>query len=356
MMKTGFDLGKAVKKLSLQGKSLEYIANLYNSTIDECFFAYQKFMGITPTSKESKELEKLIKNNKSVHVYGETGSGKTTLIKEISSKLGFSIRAVYPKSENDLLTSWGDDPFEELPVIFVLHGDAYYWKKYGLVKKYISENRSPIVIETTDKSTPTKNITKLVVSVKVHSPTRSDVSKFLKSLGSDTPVSEVYDKDWRKVWRNYLYGKKIEPNKKDKFDAKTMVQKILKGTAQYSDFDDCIHPLSFILNWLGYNAKHFYDKSLKRNLDIISFVDAHKYNLKLPYLRSLLLQLPRMEKKGELVFPPYKMVKESEPVEEVDYEINLIKRKKNIKKQIAQKPILEFFEEEEDDLGEFMLL
>jgi hypothetical protein len=90
-------------------------------------------------------------------------------------------------------------------------------------------------------------------------------------------------------------------------------------------------------------------------------VDMNKYNLKRDYLLSLLLDITPMEKKGYFVFPPFKPKEAKETIkQEVSYTVREIKRKKPKKSKRKeqspkQKKILDF-KEEEDDLGDFMLV
>jgi len=361
------DLGKMVKKWMGQGKNLEEVALFLGKTPEECYSAFQRYMGRNQVSQQDKKLLDLIKNKGKVHLYGETGCGKTYLVKQLSALLHKELVVSSARNEDDLLSDFADTPFIEDDFIFVLEGDGYYWKKYGLVKKYIEDSRSSVIIITEGKDTPTKNITKHLVQVKKLPPTRSEVLTFLKTL-SNSPAQEeiiedcfdeLYSKDWRKVWRNFLYGKEEEIKQKEKIDAKQVSYKLLKGTATLEDFENCVHPLSFILNWLGYNLHSFYEdkRTLARNLDLVSYVDANKYNLKLTYLRSLLLELTPMEKKGEFIFPPFKPKKKDEKkVEDVNYTVSLIKQKKVKKSPKKMVSVEDFLQEDDDDIGDFMLL
>ncbi len=61
------------------------------------------------------------------------------------------------------------------------------------------------MVITNGKNKPTKNITKHLKQIKIYPPTKSDVSNWLKLIGSIKKDDEVYDKDWRKVIRNFLH-------------------------------------------------------------------------------------------------------------------------------------------------------
>lgn len=364
------NLGKSVKKWLGQGKNIEEISALLKKSPEECYSAFQRYMGRTQISKHDNKLLELIKNREKIHLYGETGSGKSYLVRQLSSLLGFDMVVSSPRSEEDLLKDFADTPFIENRFIFVLEGDAYYWRKYGLVKKYIEDSKSCVIIITEKKETPTKNITKHLTQVKKLPPTRSEVLTFLKSYVNNVNHEEIiedsledcYDKDWRKVWRNFRYGKEETAKQKRIIDAKTVAYRIMKGEATLQDFDDCKHPLSFILNWLGYNLHSFYNnkQTLLRNFNIVSYVDANKYNLKKSYLLSLLLEITPMEKKGQLNFPPFKPKKKDESKGvETNYTISLIKQKKvkkRAKKSVSVENLDSYIEDEDDDLGDFMLI
>lgn len=364
------NLGKSVKKWLGQGKNIDEISVLLKKSPEECYSAFQRYMGRTPISKQDNKLVDLIKNREKIHLYGETGTGKSYLVRQLSNLLGMDMVLSSPRSEDDLLKDFADTPFIEDRMLFVLEGDGYYWRKYGLVKKYIEDSKSCVIIITEKKETPTKNITKHLTQVKKLPPTRSEVMSFLKTYVNninhdeiiEDSIEDCYDKDWRKVWRNFRYGKEETAKLKKQIDAKTVAYKIMKGEATLEDFDNCKHPLSFILNWLGYNLHSFYENknTLLRNLNIVSYVDTNKYNLKKSYLLPLLLEISPMEKKGFLNFPPFKPKKKDEKkVEESNYSISLIKQKKvkkRAKKSVSVENLDSYLEDESDDLGDFMLL
>lgn len=349
-----FNLGKTTKKLLQQGKDYSFISKMLGKTPEECIEAYHSYIGYTPTFKSSDNLEELILQKRKLHIYGESGVGKSYLVKKFAEELELRVFVSYARSEEELVRDFGDFPFQEGDNIFVLEGDGFYWKKYGLIKRYIDNSKVSFIVITNKKETPTKNITKLLKQIKIYPPTKTDVAKWVKSifqLSKPELVNEIYDKDWRKVMRNFLYGTKedFKINKKETIDARTFVYKLLKGNATPEDFDKCIHPLSFILNWLGWNTPNFYrGERLKRNMEIVSFVDANKYSLGKYYLQHYLLEFLPTSAKAQLYFPPFKRNKET-IVEEKNYEVS------KYKKRNVSKPTKKESKSIKDDIGEFLL-
>lgn len=354
-----FNLGKAVKKWRQQGKSFEKIAVLLQETPNECIDAFNKYMGLNVRKiKSSINLETLITKNKKIHLYGSSGVGKSFSIEQIAEKLGYQVFVSFPRSEEDLAKDFGDGPFIAEKNIFVIEGDAYYWKKYGLVKRYIEASKTPLVIITNGKNTPTKNITKLLTQVKMYPPTRADVAEWLKSLDgkdSDVYINLVYDKDWRKVIRNYSLKRKgtTGTNKEKKIEAKQLAYLLLKGTATAKDFENCRHPLPFVLTWLGWNTPNFYTgERLRFNMELISWVDVNKHMFSQSYLINALLRYIPTSKKGNFYFPPFKRNKTGKEVKQLDYEISKYKKKKTTTKPKEKKP----YKSIADELGDLLLI
>lgn len=352
-----FNLGKAVKKWLQQGKDYVFIGNLLKRTPEECIEAYRSYMGFRPNFKSSDNIEELILLKRKLHIYGDSGVGKTYLIKKFAEKLELRVFTSYARSEEDLVKDFGDFPFQDGKNIFVLEGDAFYWRKYGVIKRYIQDSKTTFVVITNGKDTPTKNITKLLKQIKIYPPTKKDVAdwiKFIFQLSKPDLTEEIYDKDWRKVMRNFLYGTRedFKPDRKEKIDARTFVYRLIKGTATLEDFDKCIHPLPFILNWLGWNTPNFYrGEKLRHNMEIVSFVDANKYSLGKEYLQNYLLEFLPTNSKAQLYFPPFKRIKKEE-IEEKNYEVSKY-RKRNVSIPKTKK------EEKvsiQDEIGDFLLI
>ena len=350
-----FNLGKSVKKWLQQGKDYFFIAELLGKTPDQCIEAYRAYMGFKPIFKSSENVEQRILQKKKLHLYGDSGVGKSYLIKKLAEELELQVFYSYARSEEELVSDFSDYPFQWGKNVFVLEGDGFYWKKYGVIKRYIQESKTAFVVITNGKSTPTKNITKLLTQIKIYPPTKADITMWLKSIDEynfdKIYVNHIYDKDWRRVMRNYLYGTKetFKSSKKESITARTFVYKLFKGTATPEDFDKCIHPLSFILNWLGWNTPNFYKgEKLKRNMEIVSFVDANKYSLGKEYLQHYLLEFIPSYRKAELYFPPFKRVKESKEVEK-NYEVS------KYKKRNVSKPTKKESKSIKDELSEFLL-
>lgn len=359
--------GKIVKKWIQQGESLDFVANLLSCTPQEAYSDYLHYTkqgmyfgktAINMVSDTRFFLKQVIAQNKSVHVYGNTGCGKTFNVKKIANELNLDVHVSYATLEEELAKDFGDAPLQQSDSLFLLEGDAYYWRKYGLIKNYIENSKAPFVIITIGKDTPTKNVTKLLQQVKIYPPTRSEVLELATTLNrnfDERDLVRVYDKDWRKVWRKIRFGTDSVKNKQNKFyDAKTLAYKLVKGEAVLEDFDNCSHPVSWVLNWLGYNAENFWKgKVLKYNFDIISWSDSNKYNFKQIYIKQALLQLIPTEVKGFMRFPPFKKQKKQE--EEIgNYSI------KKFKKTKAKAPIRKKKETEykglEDELGDFLAI
>ncbi len=362
-------LGKMVKKWIGQKKDIFSVCrllsktpNFSNLTPEECLKEYSQYIKyFNIKSNTSENVEKLLKENKKLHIYGETGSGKSWLIERVADKLGLNLIKSCPRSENDLLLDFGNFPFEQdTNSVFVMEGDAYYWRKYGLVKKYIEDSVAPVVIITIGKGTPTKWITKLLTQVKVYSPMEDDVVRFIQYIYPNFDLlnlKNVYSRDWRVVWRNLKYGFST-PQKKlareEKYDAKTLAYKLIKGTAVYSDFDKCEHPISWVLNWLGYNAVNFWSGvNLRKNLYKITWCDAHKYETNSDFIKNELLTLIPSVEKGYMAFPPFKK-KEEEKKEEKDYKISHYKTRITPKRSKKKKETE--YTGLEDEIGDMMLI
>lgn len=346
---TTFNLGKAVKKLKMQNVSIEKIAEIVDKTPEECINAYKKYMGFTYTPIH-KDLKKLILEKEKIHLYGSSGTGKSYAIKNLARELNLTPFFSYATNEEELVKDWGDGVFIEADNIFILEGDSFRWKKYGVIKRYIENAKTPIVIITNGKDTPTKNITKLLTQVKMFPPTRSEVATWIKSIDDDyehIPIDEIYDKDWRKVVRNYNTRMKHKSfdYEKEYLEAKNIVYKLLKGNCTIEDIDNCVHPISFIINWIGWNMRNFYEgDSLKYMYNIVSFLDSVKYSTSQDFLKHILLQCLPSSEKQRLRFPPYKRYKKKKEEEAPIYIVEKFKTKK-------QKP-----KKEEKSLSDFLLI
>jgi len=304
------------------------------------------------------KLKELIKRNDKIHVYGESGSGKTFQVIETLKKMEKeNVLISYARSEEDLLNDFGDLPFQkDADAVFVLEGDFYYWKKYGLVKKIIEECKNCLIIITVEKDKPTKNITKLLKQIKIQSPTASEVIKYIKNIDPNWNgnILDIYDKNWNVVLRRLEFGElnedKIE--KTEYIDSKSLSYKLIKGEANMEDFDRCIHPTSFVINWLGYNATGFWSgKNLIKNLEIISWCDANKYSLKEKFIRNELMSLTPSFRKSYMNFPPWKKKKEDEKADE-----KIIVRKVANRKSDEPKKKEKEYKGLEAELGGFLML
>lgn len=365
------NVGKTVKKLLGQGKSVSEISTMLNSmgtkcSVQDCIDSYYDYMGWNRVISErsGNELTKAILNREKIHIYGSTGVGKTFTIKSIAKELDLDVIVSYARLNEDLVNDWGTAPFEDEDKLFVLEGDAFYWRAYGIIKNYIAKTKSALVIITIGKDTPTKNVTKLVKQLKIFPPTKSEMQHYILQFDPnwEGDIDKIYDRDQRITWRNYLYNKTERTPKWDgNVDAKNVAYKILKGTATYEDFEKSVHPWHFVLGWISYNAKNFYSgDKLKNVLTSLAWIDTYKFNYNKRYLIQMLLELPPAEKKGFMSFPPYKTKpkKEEEKVEKVDYVIEKYKVKtgpKPKKGKGKQKKIVEV-EDGFDDLGDFMLI
>jgi len=371
------NVGKTVKKWLGQSKDITEVSTILNSmgykySVQDCIDAYYDYMGWRRVISERSGdgLIKAIMNREKLHVYGGTGVGKSFTIKSIAKELDLDMIISYPRLADDLAKDWSTTPFEEDDKLFVLEGDAFYWKAYGTIKNYIVKSKSAMVIITTGKDTPTKNITKLVKQVKIFPPSKDEMQHYILQFDPnwEGDIDKIYDRDQRITWRNYLTNSREKsPTYKKKIQAKDIAYKILKGTATVEDFKDSIHPWNFVLGWLSFNATNFYkgDK-LKKALHALAWIDTYKFNYKKEYLIQMLLELPRADMKGFMTFPPYKIKKKAEvDTNKVDWVIEKYKLKakpKPKKKKTKQKKVTEPVEESEededfwDDLGDFMAI
>ena len=366
------NLGKTVKKWLGQGKNITEVSASINAlghkcSIQECIDAYYDYMGWHRifSERSGDEVIRAILNREKIHIYGGTGVGKTFTIKSIAKELDLDIIFSYARLNENLAADWGATPFEEDDKLFVLEGDAFYWRAYGVMKNYIVNSKSALVIITTGKDTPTKNITKLLKQFKIFPPSKDEMEHYILQFDPNWTgdINKIYDRDQRLTWRNYLYNKteKTTPYE-GVIDAKTISYKILKGTATIKDFEKSIHPWHFVIGWISYNAKNFYSgKKLEKVLHSLAWIDTYKFNYKQQYLVQMLLELPKAEMKGFMAFPPYKNKTkvEEDTVKKVDYVIEKYKLnpKPKPKKKGKQKKIVEEDDEDDfDDLGDFMLI
>lgn len=366
------NLGRTVKKWLGQGKDIVEISSIlttlgYKYSVQDCIDAYYSLMGwmrVIP-ERSSQELVKAILNKEKLHIYGDTGCGKTFTIKNIASELNLDLMVSYATTNEELVADWGTEPYEEDDRLFVLEGEGFYWRSYAVIKDYILNCKSALVIITTKQDTPTKNITKMVKQFKIFTPSKTDMQTYISQFDPnwDGDIDKIYDRDQRITWRNYLYHTQNKSAPSEGIvDAKNVAYKILTGKATYSDFEKCIHPWNFVIGWISYNASNFYyDDTLKDVLNKLAFVDTYKFNYKRRYLIQILLELPTAEKKGFMTFPPYKLTpkEEDEKVETSEYviekyKVNKPKQKPKSSKRFKQTTLID--EEEFDDLGDFMLI
>lgn len=369
------NVGKTVKKWLAQGKDISEISAILHNmghkySIQECIDAYYDYMGWRRVISERSGAGfiKAVMNREKIHIYGSTGVGKTFTVKSVAKELDLDMILSYARLTDDLVADWGTTPYEEDDKLFVLEGDAFYWRAYGVVKNYIANSKSAVVIITTGKDTPTKNITKLVKQIKIFPPSKDEMQHYILQFDADWEgdIDKIYDRDQRITWRNYLYNKNEKTAPYEGIvDAKQIAYKILKGTATIEDFDKSIHPWHFVLGWISYNAVNFYsDHKLKNVLSTLAWIDTYKFNYKQRYLIQMLLELPKAEKKGFMSFPPYKSkTKVENKTETKDYVIE--KYKLNVKKKPKKKASPKLIntikkpvevEDDFDDLGDFMLI
>lgn len=357
------NVGKTVKKLLQQKKSLSFIAEVINSHEDytltptECLDEYYKYMGmVNPTVHTSENLVQMVKDKKKIHLFGATGSGKSYAIKQVANALDIQMIKSYARGEEELVADFSDLPYTEEDILFVLEGDNYYWRKYGIIRNYIRDSVAPFVVITTGKDTPTKNITKHLEQVKSFAPTKEEVADFLSIMEGEEIsqyseiVSRVYERDWHKILRKYKFGTQGETKTladKEEINAKRVAYLVAKGEATEEDFENCEHPFSFIINWLGYNTPKFFyeDEKAVHNLDLVSFIDQHKYNMKEKYLRGMLMEYKPAQKKSYMKFPPFQKLKK-EKKKEKKYTITKYKRKKSQEKTKSVK----------EELGDMLLI
>ena len=372
------NVGKTVKKWIGQGKNIAEVSTILHSmghkySIQDCIDAYYDYMGWRRVISERSGAGfiKAVLNREKIHVYGSTGVGKTFTVKSVAKELDLDMIVSYARLTDDLVADWGTTPYEEDDKLFVLEGDAFYWKAYGVIKNYIINSKSTVVIITTGKDTPTKNITKLVKQIKIFPPSKDEMQHYILQFDPNWKgdIDKIYDRDQRITWRNYLYNKNERTAPYEGItQAKDIAYKILKGTATIEDFEKSVHPWYFVLGWISYNAVNFYnDDKLKKALHALAWIDTHKFNYKQRYLVQMLLELPKADMKGFMSFPPYKSKPKTETTvtQKVDYVIEKYKLKtkpKPKKKKGKQKKVIESVQESVeddefwDDLGDFMAI
>jgi hypothetical protein len=318
------DLGRRVKKYIGQNRyTMREISRILDSSIEECMMAYESYTGkkilasflIVGNKRQRENLEQLILQNQKILLYGDNGVGKSSLPKLIADKIGWKIKTSYPRNTEDLLKDFAQLPLQTRNTIFVIEGDLFYWRSYALINHYIRESKNPIIIIVNKKETVHGSVTKQLVPLKLQNPTKADVKEFIEQKYPDFKgdINDVYDSDMRICIRKILYGiETYKPKEMEKLDAQQVAYKIINKKAKREDIEKCIHPYLFVLNWLGNNAHRFYEEY--DFIDDVSFVDSNKYNLKKKYLDGILLNLPKKQNRGKLIFPPikYKEKKEKE--------------------------------------------
>ena len=345
-----FNLGKHVKKLIGQKKSLKDITILCNSSMEECANAYESYTGkkifavfyVVGNQKQKIEIRKLILQRQKILLFGDIGVGKSSVPKLIADELGYRIVTSFPRKNEDLLKDFAQLPLETKNTIFVLEGDSFYWRTYALINHYLRESKCPFIIIVSKKDTVPKRVQKHLVAIKLYPPTQQDVEAFVRKRYPEWNgnIKDVYDKDLRITLRKIRYGiTSYKPQPIEKFDAQKVAYLILQGKAKRNDINNMSHPQLFLLNWLGNNAHKFYSNLQK--FDDISFVDTYKYNFKRKYLDGVLLNLGRADKRAKMKFPSikYKVKKEQEEKWEKK---KLRKKMKPTPKPEPQKTIIDF--------------
>jgi len=335
-----------VKKLVYQNSfSVDEIAKMTKHSIEECMEAFEIYTGkklpasflIAGNERQIKQLRKLILQRKKILLFGKNGIGKSIIPKKIAQEIGWRIVYSHPTNNEELLVDFSETPLKTKYTIFVIEGDSFYWRSYGLVNHYIKESKNPIIIVVDDANKVHATVRKQLVIIKLSSPTREDVKKWVEKKYPDWKgnINDVYDENMRITLRNIKYGiKTFKPSKKEKLDAQQVAYRVIQGKATFQDFENCIHPFDWILSWIGYNAHTFYFGTDVQ--DLISWIDDKKYNFKSDYLIGCLLNLRKPDKRGKLKFPPrgFKPKKK----EKEDW----VKEKGKIKKKTSQPKIFKF--------------
>lgn len=338
-------LGHQVKKLVWQNKyTLNEIARICNSTIEECTEAYENFMGhrlpatflLACSETQKKEFIKLILQRNKILLFGNNGIGKSSLPRLIAKELGWRLVSSHPRNNEDLLRDFGELPLKTKNTIFVIEGDSFYWRSYALINHYIKESKNPIIIIVDKKDTVHGSVAKQLINFKLLPPSKKDVEIFLRkkfpSWKGD--INDVYDSDMRITLRKVKFGlERWKPSEKESINSQQLAYNILNGKATDEQFDNCSDgyaTLLFTNNWLGFNFHTFYDSM--RIMDNISFIDSYKYNYKKVYLKGMLLGLPNASKRGKMIFPTPKFKPPKEDEDEWEHK-KIKKRKKEIKKQ-----------------------
>lgn len=338
-------LGKRVKKLIYQNKfTLEDISRILQEPIEKCLNSYEEYTGqkIPPTiliagnSKQQENLKKLILNNEKVLLFGSHGVGKSSAIRKIGDELQYRIIESYPRSNEDLMEDWGDLPFNINKSIFVMEGDGFYWRKYGLIKKYIEKSKNPIIVIVNKKNTVHGTVEKLLMNVMFSPPSRQEVASFLKKKFPDWNgnINDVYDRDVRVTLRKIKFDidENLQIDSPKTIDSRQLVYKIFNGTATKEDIENCKDPVQWAQRSIAYNAKNFYSKKTALEvLDKVCFVDKYKYNYNRDFLNGVLLSIPRREKSGKIQFPPYPYKPKNEEEETVEHKKNVLTEKQQEK-------------------------
>jgi len=280
----------------------------------------------TPQVQAYKKLENFVLANRFVILYGKTGTGKSFLVKKLAEDLGLRLVVSYARNNEELVSVFIDSLQIGKNTIFVLEGDNFYWRTYAILRNYINKRKNPLIIIVNDFKQINKNISKLGEKIKLNPPTKADIQQYY--------YNAVYDSNLHVFFRNVKHNTKEQSiEQTEKINSQKLAYLIFRGKATLDDFKNCKDPFVWTLNWIGYNCYKLYQgEKLIKNLDLISWIDTHKYNYKNNYLYNLIIEkfIPTY-RNASLGFPPYpakKKVEKSTRETEVEH-------KKSKKKKVA---------------------
>lgn len=325
-------LAKQVKKLIFSNKyTFDEISKLVNEPIETCITAFESYykapipssLLIVGNIKARETLKKYILADKSVLLHGNNGVGKDISLKHIATESGLFLRRCVPIEEKQIVQAFGEAPFSKTDFLFVIDVDSLPKKKYAVLKKYITDNKSPVVLTAVSRDSINKRVLSEVKGVHFTEPSPAEVEKFLRrKYNWDGNIADIYDEDMRIVISRVL--NKIEAGYKiddEEISSAVLAFDLSCGYATDKEFEKCKEPLWWVLRWLAFNQwRKFPNKRDQlENLERLSEIDYRKFMYNEKYLREMLMGLKTSQRRGRFSFPvwPKKVTAEKNEIEKM---------------------------------------
>jgi len=328
-------LPKRIKKLIFSNRyTFDDISKLTGEPLEKCISAFESYyrMPIPPSllivgnEKVRADLKEYISASDAVFLYGNNGVGKDISLRKISEELGLTLRKCTPTDEDQIIQAFGEAPFEHTDFLFVIDIESLNKKKYSILKKYVSDNESAVVLTGMSKDSVNKRILDLLVIVKLSDPSPVEVKEFLKRKYSwNGDIRDVYDSDMRVVISrvlNEIDGTiDYKPVEEKEIKSGTLAFDLSCGYAKREDFGFCKEPLWWVIRWLAYNQYKKFPRNKRvqlENLRKLSEIDFKKRVWKEKYLREMLLDLKTSPVRTRFSFPVWQKKITAEEEDEIE--------------------------------------